>query len=707
MKALREKTRRLKKKIAKFSDVITELKDKLQDEDLTVLKNIPVNNKDFLIRYIKKAQNLKLESSYSPELRSFALQLNFYSPRSYNFVRQTFNSILPHPATISRWYKKVNAEPGFTTESFKLLEELSKKKTQKTYVNLSLDEMSIRKEQVWDGSKFQGHVDTGSEVQDDSIPLASLALVMFVTAINGVWKLPIAFFFITSMSGEQRANFVKIAVQLLTEINIYVSGLTFDGAAANISMAKHLGCSFDLENLKPYFLKNDLKIHVFWDPCHMLKLIRNTFGDFKTMIDNEGLHINFEFINKLMLLQQSKGLHLGNKLRQAHVLYNKQKMKVRLAAQLLSKSVATAIYFARETLNLPEFKDSYATERFITLVNDCFDILNSRSLRPPGFKKALCEANIGMTTEFISNAIDYLKCLRFTNNQLVVVSARKTGFVGFIVCLTSALNMYQELVRKERLLFLPIYKISQDFLEMFFGKIRARGGFNDNPNVVQFKLAYKKNLIMTELRLNDSGLYTDHISILSTPSTSNVQKINCTTPRFNYYNDCDADSKYSEQFINEILNRPLDDFACHVIVYIAGFIARKILRSVKCSLCQLLVIGDKEDFLFSLINAKDRGGLTYPSEGVIKIIERCEKYFKVADNVTANYITKSWEYYDYLNLFHPGSGDDEHDAEHVYLIVKVIISYYVNLRNKHIAKEMESKVSKRNLFKKIILFENK
>lgn len=41
----------------------------------------------------------------------------------------------------------------------------------------------------------------------------------------------------------------------------------------------------------------------------------------------------------------------------------------------------------------------------------------------------------------------------------------------------------------------------------------------------------------------------------------------------------------------------------------------------------------------------------------------------------------------------------------MYLIVKVIVSYYVNLRNKHIAKENQSKVSKRNLFKKIKLFE--
>lgn len=123
--------------------------------------------------------------------------------------------------------------------------------------------MAIRKELVWNGKHFKGRVDTGTEVNDDCLPLATQALVLLVTGINAGWSLPIGFFFICSMNGEQRANIVKMAIDMLHKINIFVKGITFDGAAANISMATCLGCNFDLQNLKPFFILNSKKFIFF------------------------------------------------------------------------------------------------------------------------------------------------------------------------------------------------------------------------------------------------------------------------------------------------------------------------------------------------------------------------------------------------------------------------------------------------------------
>ena len=58
---------------------------------------------------------------YSPELRSFALTLQFYSSKAYEFVRKTFNLSLPHQRQMRRWYSKIPAEPGFTQPSFEAL----------------------------------------------------------------------------------------------------------------------------------------------------------------------------------------------------------------------------------------------------------------------------------------------------------------------------------------------------------------------------------------------------------------------------------------------------------------------------------------------------------------------------------------------------------------------------------------------------------
>lgn len=54
-----------------------------------------------------------------------------------------------------------------------------------------------------------------------------------------------------------------------------------------------------------------------------------------------------------------------------------QKMKVKLAAQTFSKSVADALEVCSVDLQLREFYECAPTIQFIRLINDLFDILNS------------------------------------------------------------------------------------------------------------------------------------------------------------------------------------------------------------------------------------------------------------------------------------------------------------------------------------------
>lgn len=67
-------------------------------------------------------------------------------------------------------------------------------------------------------------------------------------------------------------------------------------------------------------------------------------------------------------------------------------MKVKLASQLFSNSVADALQVC-EKYNV-EFKNVAATITFIRLINNIFDILNSRNIRQFEYKKPLFENNI-------------------------------------------------------------------------------------------------------------------------------------------------------------------------------------------------------------------------------------------------------------------------------------------------------------------------
>ena len=53
--------------------------------------------------------------------------------------------------------------------------------------------------------------------------------------------------------------------------------------------------------------------------------------------------------------------------------------------------------------------------------------------------------------------------------------------------------------------YIATYRLSQDHIEILFGIIRKHGGYNNNPNVIQFKGIYKKILNHLELRSGFSG----------------------------------------------------------------------------------------------------------------------------------------------------------------------------------------------------------
>ena len=73
--------------------------------------------------------------------------------------------------------------------------------------------------------------------------------------------------------------------------------------------------------------------------------------------------------------------------------------------------------------------------------------------------------------------------LRITGLFCVNISSTYSQFVHLLV--NSFIEMSQFLLSKSEGLFLLSERVSQDSLENYFGKQRARGGCNENPNLQQ------------------------------------------------------------------------------------------------------------------------------------------------------------------------------------------------------------------------------
>lgn len=442
IKLLHQKTRRLKKKNAELCSVISALKQKnlVSENSLTVLESCAGGVSDLVKRQVAKNSGEPLLAQYSPTLKSFALTLHFYSPNAYRFVRKTFDTCLPHPRTLRKWYNTVEVKPGFTNVAFSALkQQIQSSPDNHSVFSLIMDEMAIRQEVEWDGNKYHGFIDMGTELDDDCLPVAKEALTLMVVSHKSAFKVPVGYFLINGLGGIERSNLVLQALSELHSVGVNIVSLTCDGSAPNLSMLTHLGCSLQPHNIKSHFShpSTGKPVCALLDPCHMFKLVRNSLGNLGTFLDGKGNTIEWEFIKRLHKLQEKEGLHLGNKLRAAHIDFLKKPMNVKLAVQLLSESVADSLQFCLDQ-KIPGFQGCQGTINFIRAFNALFDIMNSRNLCSYGWKRPLQADNNSEVMQFLTEIQEYLLALTLPRDNLPVVrSRRKTGFIGFLVCCKS------------------------------------------------------------------------------------------------------------------------------------------------------------------------------------------------------------------------------------------------------------------------------
>jgi len=655
LKVSHQRNRRLAVKVKSLQDLLVDLQQKQllsqqAAENLSASFSTPAM--ELISRCLKKHSGETLKS-YPPELRSFALTLQFYSSRAYNYVRETFGNCLPHPQTLSGWYKSVNGKPGFNDQVFAaLVSKAQSSVSGRLLCSFMMDEVAIRKQLDYDTAtdKFVGYVDMGVELDDmGGLPLAHEALVFMIVSLTESWKLPVAYFLIAGLNGSERANLVKLCLEKLYTVGVDIVSLTFDGSRANIAMADILGASITMHDMRPMFshpCDPQWKVSIFLDACHMLKLMRNALADKSVLIDGDGNEIKWQYLKDLQELQSEEGLLAANKLNERHIQWTRQKMKVKLAAQTLSASVASALEFCNQHLNIAKFKDSGATVKFIRTLDRLFDVLNSRNPLAKGFKAPLRVGNECIWRPFLLSAVDYLKQLKLSNGQLVSESLRKTGVIGFVASATSIMQVFDTLVANHRhpvpMKYILSYKFSQDHLELFFAVIRSRGGSNNNPSPMQLVATWKRLLTHNQIKdvttgncipIENCRLLDINFSLELLQKSANINIETISSFRRHsedavVQGDCSNDD---HDYLPSVTT--LSQFVDNVVVYIAGYVVKSLEAHIACEPCRESMIGVKmlDDVCrsdFGLLQLRDRGGLITPTADVIAVCKSAEHHIR-------------------------------------------------------------------------------
>ena len=175
---------------------------------------------------------------------------------------------------------------------------------------------------------------------------------------------------------------------------------------------------------------------------------------------------------------------------------------------------------------------------------------------------------------------------------------------------------------------------------MFFSCVRAGVGFNNNPNALQLKYAFRKillhNAILSSDKANFMRFEENHNGSLFSFKT-NRKQLNEMTNREALNGVTDADTlKLDQESIENALKTTSMTFATeNVLYYITRCILRSILKSIDCDLCNesLLVPKQMSDHQYftspygSLVQIKNSDGLIQSSYFVYKIITTAKKNY--------------------------------------------------------------------------------
>ena len=350
-------------------------------------------------------------------------------------------------------------------------------------------------------------------------------------------------------------------------------------------------------------------------------------------MDADGNVINWGYVVSLDDLQRKEGIRLGTKVRKAHMEWQKQKMKVNLAAQVISSSVADAIAYCDSGLHLPEFAGCEGTVRFLRMFDQIFDLLNSRNPLGKGSKAPMSRANAERWAQTVNDAESYIVGLKDNKGVLLTQGKRKTAFVGFLVCVRSARNIFGELVGRPDapMRYLLTYKLSQDHIELFFSAVRARGGFNNNPTSMQFQAAYKRLLMRHSIKATGNCITRDEsriLDILRDSSSETDTVVSCSAVNLARRYDmldmpaCAAVAEHSYSDMPHVVHH--SEYKEAAVAYIAGYVVNMAKKRVGCERCQEALVAENAE-RHNFVVFKSRGGLQQPSPSVVAICLEAEK----------------------------------------------------------------------------------
>ena len=617
--------KKMKKTIARLRTKVSRLQKKNTCKDLSLKTEIseickkldnllPEHTASFIRSQIKVNQLKKREGMrWSLKDKMFALSVFYHSRKAYRILGKLFT--LPSKSTLTKLLKSTNIDTGFHESVFEALRnKVQSMSEDDRQCVLIFDEMSIKSGLSYERShdQIEGLEDLGSIGKTKN--MANSAIVFMIRGLSNKWKQCIGYFLSSGpISSKSLHVLVLQAIDKVSNIGLHIKGVICDQGSNNRSFLEtHCKVTMD----KPFFNHNGHKIFALYDPPHLLKNMRNNLKKHGFVHDEHKIHwwdiVNFYNFDK------AGPIRMAPKLTDDHFsLAMFTKMRVNLAAQVLSHSVAAGISTLQRLGHLHH--DAVYTAKFVETMDQLFNSFNSSSLKS---RKVMGHAlsNGSGHIEFWEDVLEYLSKLTIPNGQV------QPCMRGWIITIKSLKMLWSDLSENHGFQHLFTRRLNQDCIENLFSIIRGKGGHRFNPDAKEFRAAYRQVVFDQMLQPSEgSNCETDTDSILLSLTSFSLTNEK-SSPRFSATAEATEIDKVPIITASQV-TLPLQN----VQAYMAGYLLRK-SDLIKCHLCKSQCMHDAvpQSDLYVFIHEKSfgTGGLHCPKEEFIKLVEIWEQNFK-------------------------------------------------------------------------------
>ena len=487
---------------------------------------------------------------------------------------------------------------------------------------LCVDEVSLKKHLFYSigDDQIVGLEDFGGGYRTNKV--ATSALVLLVRSISGGWKQPLGYVLANeSCPVDTLEDLLKEAIDKLNGIGLNVIVVMSDMGSNFYSLSIRLGVTPE----KPWFIHNNKKIFLMFDPPHLLKCTRNNLMKYTFRFSNYSACWKdiIDFYEKDKLLP----IRAAPKLTEKHVHpTNFQKMKVKYATQIFSHTVAAAICTYSSVGSLAP--SALGTAELLSRFDSLFDCVNSSNLQSTKkLRSAITEKSSHVA--FLQESINQINGIKVLNGNQDVTSRIKS-MKGWLVTLNAIISIWNKLKTLHNFQFLFTRRLNTDPLENFFGTIRKQGGNSDNPTPVQFTRAFRKLFFSSLLTSSTGNCAEDVDTLLAIFSTKSVKQskqssLSYSNPRPNTLSIRPTD--YREPNVSTSI------IQANAIAYVSGYLLNKCFKIHSCAKCnETLTSANLEDnrkllCLFKSYSQEGFGGLNVPSSCYLEYIMHLEDHF--------------------------------------------------------------------------------